>query len=151
MTRIQQITSLLKSESTLVLATTSASGESRSTPLFYLADDELSLYWFSSASSGHSTDLKRDANAAATVYRPTTDWKSICGVQMRGTVATIIDRSQRKTITYEYCRHFRLGTLFRATLSRSTLYVFRPSWVRYIDNARRFGFKFELSLHDQNK
>ena len=27
-------------------------------------------------------------------------------------------------------------------MSRSTLYCFQPDWVRYIDNSRRFGYRF---------
>ncbi len=148
MDRLQQIASLLKSENTLVLATADAAGNSRSTPLFYICDDEPALYWFSSSSSGHSKDVKRDPQAAVAVYRPTTEWRKICGVQMRGRVEVVKDRARRKTITAAYCQRFQLGTFFRAAISRSSLYVFRPSWIRYIDNGRRFGYKFEISLDD---
>ncbi len=148
MDRLQQIAALLKSESTLVLATTDDAGHSRSTPLFYICDDELALYWFSSSSSGHSKDLKREAQAAAAVFRPTSEWRKICGVQMRGRVEVAKDRALRKTITAAYCQRFQLGTFFRSAISRSNLYKFRPSWIRYLDNARRFGYKFEVSLHE---
>jgi hypothetical protein len=34
----------------------------------------------------------------------------------------------------------------QAAMTRSRLYVFEPSWVRYIDNSRRFGYRFEVRL-----
>ena len=31
-------------------------------------------------------------------------------------------------------------------MARSALYVFRPCWIRYLDNTRHFGFKFETDF-----
>lgn len=144
--RLEQIAALLQRESTMVLATTDAQGQPCSTPLFYLADDDLRLYWFSSSASDHSKNLKRNPTAAASVYRPTDNWKEIRGVQMKGSVAMVKDRSLRKAMTGAYAERFHLGTIFRTALSRSSLYVFCPAWVRYIDNAQHFGSKFEVTL-----
>ncbi len=151
--KLEQIASLLKSESTLVLSTADASGEPSATPLFFLADDfsandgfdGLRVYWFSSASSAHSKNLKRDPKASVAIFHPTEVWKQIRGVQMRGTVATVKDRPLRKEVAAAYAGRFRLSAVLRAALSRSSLYVFHPAWVRYIDNGPRFGYKFEIS------
>jgi uncharacterized protein YhbP (UPF0306 family) len=146
---LEQIAALLKCESTMALATANAQGEPCSTPLFYLAhlaDDELRLYWFSSSASRHSKNLRRTPTVAVAIYRPTENWKDIRGVQMKGTVALVKDRTLRKAITNAYAERFHLGTIFRTALSRSSLYVFRPAWIRCIDNARHFGYKFEISL-----
>jgi uncharacterized protein YhbP (UPF0306 family) len=64
---------------------------------------------------------------------------------MRGAVTAITGR-QRRPIAEAYVERFRLGTLFRAAMVRSSLYAFRPRWVRYIDNSRGFGFRFELDV-----
>ena len=146
MKQIELVARLLKSESTLALATTAADGSPRTAPVFYLADDELCLYWFSSASSQHSRNLKRDAAAAVAVYRATDEWDRICGVQMHGSVAVAADPDVRRAVTEAYVKRFRLGALFRVGIRRSRLYRFTPSWVRYIDNSKRFGYKFELTL-----
>ncbi len=137
---------LVRSQSTLVLSTVNADGTPHATPLFYLAGGELELYWFSAASSQHSDNLTRDRNVAVALYASTEHWKEICGVQMRGTVEKITDRKIRRDITRRYCDRFDLGQIFRLALARSSLYVLRPAWIRYIDNSKRFGYRSEISL-----
>lgn len=144
--KIELVAALLKSQSTVALATSDADGSPRLAPLFYLPGEGLRLYWFSSASSRHARNLKRDPSAAVAVYRPTDEWKQICGVQMRGSVAVVKQRARRKQISAAYAERFGLGTLFEATMSRARLYEFRPRWIRYLDNSRRFGYKFEMTL-----
>jgi uncharacterized protein YhbP (UPF0306 family) len=147
-THTQQVAAFLKSQSTLSLATTALNGTPHVTPLFYLADDDLSLYWLSSASSQHSRNLKRSPAAAVCVYSATEQWKEIRGVQMRGAVAIVTGRSTRREIVEAYCARFRLEPLFQAAIARSRLYCFQPEWVRYLDNSKRFGYKFELTIKE---
>ena len=144
MDRLELIARLLHAASTLSLSTCDAAGTPCVAPLFYLADDDLCLYWFSSSSSRHSRNLKANPAAAVAVYRPTSDWKKICGVQMSGEVSVVRDRARRDSLARSYSERFGLGNLFRTAISHSSLYQFRPSWVRYIDNSVRFGYKFEL-------
>ena len=146
MSKTEQIASLLNSENTLVLATLNADGTSRATPLFYLAGEDLQLYWFSSLSSQHSKNLKISPDAAAAVFRPTDDWKRICGVQMRGQVTLVRDLAIRRTIREAYADRFRLNLMLRTLMKQSGLFVFRPMWIRYLDNTRRFGYKFEIKF-----
>jgi uncharacterized protein YhbP (UPF0306 family) len=145
-THTQQVAAFLKSQSTLSLATTALNGAPQVAPLFYLADDELRLYWLSSAFSQHSRNLKRSPAAAVCVYSPTEQWKEIRGVQMRGAVSVVTARSQRRAIVEAYCARFHLEPLFRGDIARSRLYRFQPEWVRYLDNSKRFGYKFELRV-----
>ena len=130
---IQLVARLLKGQSTLALATTADDGAPRVAPLFYVSDDDLRLYWFSSPSSEHSMNVARNNEAAVTVYRSTEQWKEIWGVQMRGTVAMVSDSERRGSIQKEYVGRFNLGTLFDAQIAGSALYVFEPRWVRSID------------------
>jgi hypothetical protein len=145
--RTQQVAAFLKSQSTLSLATTAGDGSPQVAPLFYLADDDLRLYWLSSASSQHSRSLKRNPAAAVCVYSPTEQWKEIRGVQMRGAVSVITARSRRSEIVQAYCSRFHLEPLFQDAIARSRLYCFQPEWVRYLDNSKRFGYKFELTVN----
>lgn len=141
-----EIEELLADQSTIVLSTVGADGCPRATPLFYLAGSALELYWFSSASSVHSRNLDHEPRVSVAVHVPTDSWKAIRGVQMEGPAARITDRTLRRELSRKYCERFRLGHIARLALGRSTLYVFRPSWLRYTDNTRRFGFKFEMNL-----
>jgi hypothetical protein len=142
--QLELIAAFLREQSTLALATVDAQGEADIAPLFYLADEDLSLFWLSSGSSVHSENLKRTPRAAATVYRQTNDWKQICGVQMRGTVARIAEPTQRKAKIQRYCERFQLGLIFRVAIRQSILYAFRPDFFRYIDNSKHFGYQFEV-------
>ena len=141
----QLVARLLQQQSTLALATTSADGTPRIAPLFYLTGDALRLFWFSSAASRHSRNLKRDPAAAVAIYRPTQQWREISGVQMRGSVSVVRDRARRSAIAAAYSAHFQLGTAFQAVQARSRLYEFQPSWIRYLNNSIRFGYRFEFS------
>jgi uncharacterized protein len=148
MLRIEQVAALLQSQSTLALSTNSAGGP-RSTPLFYIVDDDLRLYWFSSASSEHSRALRLNPEAAISVYRPTEDWREIRGVQMRGRAAAVTDRARRRAVSAAYCERYRLGAFFKTAMARSRLYVFEADWVRFVDNSRRPGYRFEIRLGER--
>jgi len=143
---LASIGQLLRAQSTVVLSTVADDGLPHATPLFYLTGEKMEVYWFSSESALHSLNLARDNRAGAAIYAPTHIWNEIRGVQLRGNVERISDRILRREVTHDYCERFCLGTTFRLTLSQSSLYVFRPSWVRYLDNSRRFGFKCEIDL-----
>ena len=143
--KLELVSGFLKTESTLALSTSGGAGSPRVAPLFYLPADNLELYWFSSPRSEHSRNLKKDPAAAVAIYRHAGRWEDIRGCQMLGAVAVISGR-RRRAIAEAYVERFRLGTLFQAAMARSRLYAFRPRWVRYIDNSRGFGFKFEIDL-----
>lgn len=136
----------LKSQGTLTLATVGKDGRAQAASLFYVADSAARLYWFSSASSAHSRNVKARPDAAVSIYRPTEQWREIQGVQMRGRVEVVRDRAQREALTAVYVERFQLGTVFAAAIASSRLYVFRPNWARWIDNTRGFGHKVEFRL-----
>jgi uncharacterized protein YhbP (UPF0306 family) len=143
--QLELIAALLREETTLSLATSGEGGAVCVAPLFYIVDEEFSLYWFSSKSSLHSLNLKRTPRAAATVYRNAESWREICGVQLRGAVSKVAEPERRATLVEAYCERFTLGRVFRLALHTSDLYSLRPEFFRYIDNARGFGYKFELT------
>jgi uncharacterized protein YhbP (UPF0306 family) len=145
MERLELVADFLKSGSTLALSTSDSAGSPGVAPLFYLPGDNLELYWFSSPRSGHSRNVKQNPAAAVTVYADASRWEDIRGCQLLGAVAVVTGRP-RRAIAEAYAQRFRLGLLFRGAMTRSRLYVFRPRWVRYIDNSRGFGFKFEIDL-----
>jgi hypothetical protein len=142
---LESIAALLAEETTLALATSGEEGEPAVAPLFYLADEELSLYWLSSESSAQSENLAGTPRAAVAVYRSTTNWRQIRGVQMRGMVSRVTELRQRRALIHAYCERFKLGTAFRLVIRRSVLYAFRPDWIRSIDNATGFGSRLELA------
>jgi len=139
------VAALLGEETTLSLATTGEGGQACVAPLFYIVDENLSLYWLSSESSLHSLNLARTPRAAATVYRCVENWKQISGVQLRGAVSKVTEPERRNALVKAYCERFKLGRVPRLALSQSALYALQPDFFRYIDNAQGFGSKFELT------
>ena len=142
--QLNTLSTFLREENTLALATVDKHGGVSVAPLFYLVDEYLSLFWLSSPSSLHSQNLKRTPSAAATVYRHTENWKDIRGVQMRGLVTVITDRRRRRLLIKSYSERFKLGALFLPAIRRCSLYEFRPDFFRFIDNSKGFGYKFEI-------
>jgi len=143
--QLELVAALLNEESTLSLATAGAGGQPCVAPLFYIVDKNLSLYWLSSENSLHSRNLAINSRVAATVYRNANNWKKIRGVQLRGVVSKVTESARRNTILVAYCERFKLGRMLRPALRLSTMYALQPDFIRYIDNARGFGFKFELT------
>ena len=127
------------------LSTTGAGGLACVAPLFYIVDADLSIYWLSSKSSVHSLNLARTPQAAATVYRSVESWKKIRGVQLRGTVSKVTKPELRVALVKAYCERFKLGRVLCLAIRQSSLYCLQPDFIRYIDNARGFGSKFELT------
>jgi|CZKF01.1.fsa_nt_gi uncharacterized protein YhbP (UPF0306 family) len=141
--QLELVDALLGEETTLSLATTGEGGQACVAPLFYIVDENLSLYWLSSESSQHSLNLARTPRAAATVYRSVESWKEIRGVQVRGAVSKVTEPERRNALVKAYCERFKLGRVLRVALRQSTLYCLQPDFIRYINNARGFGSKFE--------
>lgn len=136
----------LREQNTLSLSTVDEAGAPWVTPLFYIADADLKLYWLSSEKSLHSRNIAHHANVSGAVYRHADSWRQIRGVQVRGHAAVILDQEQRAGLVKLYCARFELGALFRAAISQTTLYCFAPQFVRYIDNSKRFGYRFEFTV-----
>lgn len=142
------IQSFLRRHTTLVLATVDADARPRSTPLFFLAGDDLCLYWFSSRNSLHSRNCASNPRASVAIFRNTRNWQQIRGVQMDGLVSVVGDRAMRKELSGSYRARFALDNSFATVLRRSALYCFTPDWARYLDNAQKFGFRFELKMRE---
>jgi uncharacterized protein YhbP (UPF0306 family) len=136
---------LIETENTLALATVDAQGQPAIAPLFYIADERLHLYWLSARTARHSRHLRAHPETELAVFHSTTDWRAIRGAQCRGTVA-VVTGARRQALLARYAERFGLGPTFQAAIRRSSLYEFRPAWIRYVDNSAGFGNKIELKL-----
>lgn len=142
----EMVRSLLLEENTFTLATLGDDGRPYICPLFYVADDDLQIYWVSSADSLHSLHLGVRDKVSASVYHATSRWQEIRGLQMLGSARPVEDSAVNKQVRNLYAERFHLGQILRLALLKSSLYEFHPEWIRYIDNRRHFGFKFELKF-----
>lgn len=148
---LETIAAFLREQSTLALATTDEQGQPCVAPLYYIVDEDLTLFWLSSEASLHSENLKRAPSAAATIYRQSENWREIRGVQLRGTVTVIADPKRRRALIKTYCQRFQLGAVFKAAISQCSLYALRPVFFRSIDNSGVFGHKFEIALGEKSR
>ena len=137
---------LLEASPTLVLATADHGARGWATPLFYVSDRGLRLYWLSDAAVRHSREAASDHEVGVAIFSPAASWRRILGVQFVGRVSRVRDAAARARQLGRYRRKYELGTELDSLLARSNMYVFRPSWLRLIDNARGLGFKVEVSL-----
>ncbi len=143
---LQIIQAFLDTQSTLSLATTSPDGSPQAAPIFYVADERLNLYWLSSPSSRHSTNLVRNSKVAATIYPSVWQWNEIVGLQIEGEARPIGDERIREQILTIYLRKFQLPAELDSIISASTLYMLKPIWLRWMDNSVQFNYKTEIDL-----
>lgn len=77
-----------------VLATVNEDGSPWATPLHFVADDE-ALYWFSSSSRAHSSNLARDSRANVALFSPDTS-KGLHGVYVSGRAEALGDAERAR-------------------------------------------------------
>ena len=134
----------LSSCSTLTLATREDTGQPMAAPLFFVAGDNLNLFFTSGAKSRHSLNLAHDTRAAAAVYGESWDWGEIAGVQLEGRVR-VVSQEEWEEVWALYVAKFPFVVQFKEEVVRSTFYRFEPRWARLIDNRLGFGHKEEIA------
>lgn len=132
--------------STLVLATSDEDGTPFAAPLYFAADEALTLFFFSSAGSQHGQNLAHRLQAAAAFYPASASWPEIRGVQMRGTAAVVAPGPAWKAAWTVYRTKFPFVEAMQKEIARNQLYAFRPWWIRLVDNRQGFGHKREWTL-----
>jgi uncharacterized protein YhbP (UPF0306 family) len=145
-----RVVDLLRTESTLTLSVTDNDGQPHAAAVFYVTGEgsgaaQLDLLWLSSTSSLHSVCLAQNPRAAVAIHRPTFLWREIAGVQMRG-LCSVVEGVEREQALKRYRERFQLGAVLGLAIRQSTLYRFRPNWVRLTDNRAGFGWKAEFVL-----
>lgn len=138
----------LASQSTMALATAGdQDGRPQVTPLFFAGDEALNLYWVSSPDSRHSANIAGWNDVSAAIYAPTWDWAGIKGVQIAGNAQAVTDGEERRHALRVYSAKFPfVKDQFMDLIESSVFYVLRPTWLRWLDNERRFGYRQEYRL-----
>ena len=136
----------LLSVSTMTLATSGGSGEPHAAPVYFVAGENRTLYFFSDPESQHSRDLAQNPRAASAVYPESFDWQDIRGLQMHGEVYPVPAGAEWEAAWRVYAAKFPFVIALKAVVARNRLYAFAPHWIRLVDNRRSFGFKKEWSV-----
>ncbi|HML24162.1 MAG TPA: pyridoxamine 5'-phosphate oxidase family protein [Aggregatilinea sp.] len=138
----------MAAQSTLVLATTGdQDGRPQAAPLFFAADESFNLYWVSSPDSRHSANIADWDVAEAAIYVQTWDWTGIKGIQIAGSAEAVSDDDERAHALTVYKAKFPfVNDRFETLIEDSVFYVLRPTWIRWLDNQRHFGYKQEFRI-----
>ncbi len=141
----------LLSLSTLALSTCNPLGEPHVAPVYFVADSDLRLYFFSGQDSQHGRDLDTNPAAAGTIYPECSGWRDIRGLQLRGSANIVQPGPEWDAAWSAYRRKFPFVKGLTSIISRNTLFVFTPAWIRMLDNRLGLGFKQEWVLGPQTK
>lgn len=145
----QQIETFLALCKTASLATIDPHRKPCAANIQYVHDNHWRLYWVSSISSAHSVNIEHKHDAAVTIYAHQDQPEMIHGLQMRG-VAKVLgsDRLEEVRKLYAAKYPFITGPPYDKAMKMQLFYSFTPTWLRWIDNRRGFGWKMEKSVED---
>ena len=142
---LDRILGLLQETTTMVLATSMPDGTPRATPVFFAVHEGLSLVFLSDAGSIHSRNLQRAPEVSVALYPEESDWLRLRGLQMMGSAAALVG-AEAEAAQQTYTIRFGFVTELAQALAASQIYAFAPTWIRLIDNRRKFGFQQEWAL-----
>lgn len=143
------IRSFLQTSRTATLATVNEDGAPAACNVQYAQDDELNLYFVSNDQSDHSRNIVRDGRVALTVYAHDDRAQNIHGVQIRGVAEALCKAGDCNQAWEIYTSKFTFAAAlpqFAEVLRNETFFRIRPTWLRWIDNRKKFGWKVEKAL-----
>jgi len=145
---ISEVVAFLRRRPTASLATVDEAGHPHAANVQFALAAELRLIFVSSLRSAHSMHIAADPWVALTIYAEVDGPRQIHGVQLHGRCEAVAE--PLKGIAWDvYVNRFPFITTNPALEARARaeqLYEVRPTWLRWIDNRRGFGFKREMRL-----
>lgn len=134
-----EIYSLLTPLSTAVLSTVSSEGKPHAAVIYFIADEDLNVYFLTKSDTTKSHNVEENKHAALTVIFP----NSPQTIQATGSVAEIEEATMYTKIMGKISEENAKGNSFYwpPPLSRLdssgdlVLYKFIPDWLRYADFA----------------
>lgn len=141
-------TRFLKTVRTASLATTDPNALPHAANVQFFSDEDCCLYFLSSKKSAHATHIAHQTHVAVSVYDHDDRPEMIRGIQMRGQCTDVASPEERAALMSLYVQKFPIACdpAFVQMVNRQTLYQIQPTWLRWIDNRVRFGFKLEWVL-----
>ena len=155
--RGERIARFLAAHTTMTLATIGPDGAPAAAAVFYAHDDALNLYFLSEERTQHGQNMLASPLLAATVQADGQDWRTIRGVQVRGTACLVAPGELAHAAAVYGRKYAFVATLLAGSgrpstlagpLAKARFWVLRSSWLRLTDNTVRFGFKEEVTFAD---
>ncbi len=114
----------------------------------YFAAAGYELIFFSSPASRHCRNLAENPQCAVTVHPEAATWREIRGLQMEGTAARLDASAAQADATAAYLAKFPYAKALMSDMRTVAAHVFRPTRIRYLDNALGLGMRYALRLVD---
>lgn len=145
----QEVSLFLATCRTASVATCHAALGPHAANVQYVSDEAFGLIWVSSPDSRHSRDFELDPRAAVTIYGHDDRAENIHGLQIHGVVNPIEEPDvwhrtwERYTDKFSFIRE---SPALSEAVRKQRFYRLTPTWLRWIDNRRGFGWKIEKTL-----
>jgi uncharacterized protein len=140
---------LIEGEKTLVLSTVDENGDAYSTPLYYVSDEYLNLYFYSSSNSNHSLHLSKNSTVSLGLFNNHNAISELKGLQIKADCVELMDSHEEYTAKLNYFSKFAnlvSKELLEKEIISKSLYKIRPYWLKLVDNSIDFGFKKEWGI-----
>lgn len=137
---------------TASLATVDAADHPHAANVQYAHDAALRLYFVSSPESAHSLHIARRPAVAVTIYASVDAPGDIHGLQLHGRCHSVVGAAERQTAWTLYADKYPFvatDPALRRRVEAECFYCVTPTWLRWIDNRRGFGFKVERQFEAQ--
>ena len=142
---MEEIREYLEAHHVLTLATCDEGG-AWATPLFYVSDEALDLYFLSDPATRHCRAIVKNPEVSAAIHGGSTTWSEITGLQLHGWAGALDHEREEEYALAPYVGKFPFVMPLIPSEWSHRLYRIRPQWLRLIDNSRGLGFKEELTL-----
>ena len=119
----------------------------------YFAPLGYDLVFFSSPASRHCRNLAENQACAASVHPQAATWQEIRGLQLEGRAGPAATAAEKAQALAAYLTKFPFAKDLLAnpaeaarTLLTASAHIFRPTRIRYLDNALGIGTRFCLRI-----
>ncbi|TPV92383.1 MAG: hypothetical protein B7733_25880 [Myxococcales bacterium FL481] len=128
--------------STVSLATRDGAGSLHAANLYVAVDEQFNLYFLSAPHVRHVLDVGACPDVAGTWYAAVDSPREIHGIQFHGRCVVREDASRAEDWA-RYGRRFPWANDYATVAADARFFRIEPSWLRWIDNRRGFGFTVE--------
>jgi uncharacterized protein YhbP (UPF0306 family) len=141
----EEIIEYLEAHHVLTLATHDEVGP-WATPLFYVSDEAMDLYFLSDPATRHCQAIKKRPGISAAIHGGSTAWMEITGLQLDGWACALEDEIEEQRAIALYIAKFPFVPPLIPQDGPHRVYRIHPRWIRLIDNSKGLGFKEEFNL-----
>jgi len=121
----------------------------------YFSPDGYDLVFFSSPTSRHCRNLAFNPACAVTIHPLATTWQEIRGLQLAGVCAPASSPAGKIQAGVVYFKKFPFARALLAPpagavtlFAKASAHVFRPSYIRLVDNRQGLGVRFSIRLEN---